>query len=116
MKDYMDKVLPLGSVVRLGLKEEEDVEYVITTRGLLLDENTFYDYGGVLHPVGLTEETYKLFNHTDIAEVKFEGYRNKIEGQFAANFKMWRNEFVEKVIEKNKKQQQAQELEIKGKK
>ncbi len=29
---------------------------------------------------------------------------------------MWRNEFVEKVIEKNKKQQQAQELEIKGKK
>ena len=38
MKDYMDKVLPLGSVVRLGLKEEEDVEYVITTRGLLLDE------------------------------------------------------------------------------
>ncbi|HHY2676509.1 DUF4176 domain-containing protein [Bacillus toyonensis] len=116
MKDYMDKVLPLGSVVRLGLKEEEDVEYVITTRGLLLDENTFYDYGGVLHPVGLTEKTYKLFNHADIAEVKFEGYRNKIEGQFAAKFKMWRNEFVEKVIEKNKKQQQAQELEIKGKK
>ncbi|MEH7814471.1 DUF4176 domain-containing protein, partial [Bacillus toyonensis] len=53
MKDYMDKVLPLGSVVRLALKEEENVEYVITTRGLLLDENTFYDYGGVLHPVGL---------------------------------------------------------------
>ena len=52
--------------------------------------------------MGLTEETYKLFNHTDIAEVKFEGYRNKIEGQFAAKFKMWRNEFVEKVIEKNK--------------
>ena len=53
--------------------------------------------------MGLTEETYKLFNHADIAEVKFEGYRNKIEGQFAAKFKMWRNEFVEKVIEKIKR-------------
>ncbi|PHE81925.1 cytoplasmic protein, partial [Bacillus pseudomycoides] len=61
MKDYMDKVLPLGSVVRVSLEEEKDVDYVITTRGLLLDDNTFYDYGGVLYPVGLTEETYKLF-------------------------------------------------------
>ncbi|MEC2677644.1 DUF4176 domain-containing protein, partial [Bacillus cereus] len=52
MKDYMEKVLPLGSVVRLSTEEEKDVEYVITTRGILLDEDTFYDYGGVLHPVG----------------------------------------------------------------
>ncbi|PEF72835.1 DUF4176 domain-containing protein [Bacillus pseudomycoides] len=112
MKDYMDKVLPLGSVVRVSLEEEKDVDYVITTRGLLLDDNTFYDYGGVLYPVGLTAETYKLFNHSDIVEVKFEGYRNKIEIQFAAKFKIWRNEFVEKVIEKNKREQQNQAVEI----
>ncbi|MEB9608173.1 cytoplasmic protein, partial [Bacillus cereus] len=39
MKDYMEKVLPLGSVVRLSTEEEKDVEYVITTRGILLDED-----------------------------------------------------------------------------
>lgn len=76
----MDKVLFLGSVVRLGFKEEEDVEYVIIMRGLLFDENIFYDYGGVLYLVGLIEEMYKLFNYMDIVEVKFEGYWNKIEG------------------------------------
>ncbi|PDY47335.1 DUF4176 domain-containing protein [Bacillus pseudomycoides] len=111
MKDYMEKVLPLGSVVRVSFAEEKDVDYVITTRGILLDDETFYDYGGVLHPVGLTGDTYKLFNHSDILEVKFEGYRNKIEGQFAAKFKIWRNEFVEKVIEKNKREQQDQAVE-----
>ncbi|PGZ49537.1 DUF4176 domain-containing protein [Bacillus cereus] len=100
MKDYMEKVLPLGSVVRLSTEEEKDVEYVITTRGILLDEDTFYDYGGVLYPVGLTGETYKLFNHFDISEVKFEGYKNSIEGNFAHNFKIWRNEFVKRI--KNK--------------
>ncbi|PDZ43573.1 DUF4176 domain-containing protein [Bacillus wiedmannii] len=100
MKDYMEKVLPLGSVVRLSTEEEKDVEYVITTRGILLDEDTFYDYGGVLHPVGLTRETYKLFNDFDILEVKFEGYKNSIEGKFAHNFKIWRNEFVKTI--KNK--------------
>ncbi|PHE82227.1 cytoplasmic protein, partial [Bacillus pseudomycoides] len=61
MKDYMEKVLPLGSVVRLSLEKEKGEDYVITTRGVLLDDDTFYDYGGVLHPVGLTGETYKLF-------------------------------------------------------
>ncbi|EOO22784.1 MULTISPECIES: DUF4176 domain-containing protein [Bacillus] len=100
MKDYMEKVLPLGSVVRLSTEEDKDVEYVITTRGILLDEDTFYDYGGVLHPVGLTAETYKLFNDFDILEVKFEGYKNSIEGKFAHNFKIWRNEFVKTI--KNK--------------
>lgn len=96
----MEKVLPLGSVVRLSTEEEKDVEYVITTRGILLDEDTFYDYGGVLHPVGLTGKTYKLFNDFDISEVKFEGYKNSIEGNFAHNFKIWRNEFVKTI--KNK--------------
>ncbi|WP_242274636.1 DUF4176 domain-containing protein [Bacillus cereus group sp. BfR-BA-01310] len=109
MKDYMEKVLPLGSVVRLS--SDEDADYVITTRGILLDDTTFYDYGGVLYPLGLTEETYKLFNHSDIVQVQFEGYRNKIEGQFASKFKMWRNEFVEKVIETKKKEQTDQVVE-----
>ncbi|CAM4179786.1 hypothetical protein BAMA_19860 [Bacillus manliponensis] len=109
MKDYMENVLPLGSVVRVNF--DEKVEYVITTRGVLLDDETFYDYGGVLHPVGLTAESYKLFNHSDIVEVKFEGYKNKIETQFAAKFKVWRNEFVEKVIEKNKEEKEEQLVE-----
>lgn len=104
MKDYMETVLPLGSVVRLS--SDEDTDYIITTRGILLDDTTFYDYGGVLYPLGLTEETYKLFNHSDIVQVQFEGYRNKIEGHFAAKFKIWRNEFVEKVIETKKKNRQ----------
>ncbi|PEA53783.1 cytoplasmic protein [Bacillus pseudomycoides] len=111
MKDRMETVLPLGSVVRLS--SDENADYVITTRGVLLEDKTFYDYGGVLHPLGLTGETYKLFNHSDIVQVQFEGYRNKIEGQFAAKFKIWRNEFVEKVIETKKKEQTDQVAETK---
>ncbi|MEB8805263.1 cytoplasmic protein, partial [Bacillus cereus] len=34
------------------------------------------------------------------SEVKFEGYKNSIEGNFAHNFKIWRNEFVKTI--KNK--------------
>ncbi|MBM7361578.1 hypothetical protein JOC93_000202 [Priestia taiwanensis] len=93
----MEKVLPLGSIVKIV--NEEDVEYMITTRGILLDENTFYDYGGTIHPVGLTAETYKLFNHSDIQEVQFLGYRNKVEMHFSAQFKKWRNEFVNNMNE-----------------
>lgn len=91
----INEVLPLGSVV--SLCSEEDLDYMIICRGILLDERTFWDYGGVLLPVGLTKESYKLFDATDIKKVKFKGYVNRTEGEFEEKFKIWRNDFAARV-------------------
>lgn len=91
----INEVLPLGSVV--SLYSEKDLDYMIICRGILLDERTFWDYGGVLLPIGLTKESYKLFNVTDIRKVKFKGYVNRAEGEFEEKFKIWRSDFAARV-------------------
>ncbi len=101
----MEEVLPLGSVV--SLKSEEDLEYMIVSRGLLLDEKTFKDYGGVIVPIGLSKDSYKLFDATDIQIVKFKGYVNRMEGEFEEKFTIWRNDFTARVdaaIEQSKEE------------
>ena len=60
----LDEVLPLGTVV--NLKSEKDLDYMLISRGILLDENNFKDYGAVLLPIGLSKDGYKLFDATDI--------------------------------------------------
>ncbi|WP_026677565.1 DUF4176 domain-containing protein [Fictibacillus gelatini] len=102
----LKEVLPLGSVV--SLFSEENLDYMIVSRGILVDEKTFKDYGAVLLPVGLTKDSYKLFDATDIEQVKFRGYVNRTEGEFEEKFKIWRNDFaarVDDVIEQSEKKE-----------
>ncbi|MGG3964339.1 DUF4176 domain-containing protein [Heyndrickxia faecalis] len=105
-REKMTEVLPLGSVVNL-YNSEENEDYMIISRGILVDEETFKDYGAVLLPIGLTKGGYKLFDASDIKKVKFKGYVNRIEGEFQKKFMFWRNDFasrVDEVIEENKRQ------------
>lgn len=91
----LEEVLPLGSVVTLH--SEQGLDYMIISRGILLDEKTFHDYGAVLLPVGLSKDSYKLFEAIEIERVKFRGYVNRTESEFEEKFKVWRNDFAARV-------------------
>ena len=91
----LDEVLPLGTVI--NLKSEKDLDYMLISRGILLDKNNFKDYGAVLLPIGLSKDGYKLFDATDIEIVKFRGYVNRTESEFEEKFKIWRNDFAARV-------------------
>lgn len=68
--------LPLGSVVYLN---EGTKKLLIVSRGLLTkrgDDVVFFDYGGVLYPEGITDDTMAYFQHDAIRKVVFEGYRD----------------------------------------
>ena len=67
---------PLGSVVLLkgGLQR-----MMIVARGLNVEnegETYFFDYGAVPYPDGLTGDQMAYFDHSAIARVFFEGYRD----------------------------------------
>jgi len=68
-----EKLLPVGSVVLL---RDADKELMII--GILpMNEGKKFDYLAVLHPEGYISENYVfMFNHEDIAQVKFIGYVN----------------------------------------
>lgn len=72
----MDKKnLPIGSVVILdGMSRKLMITgYKSKTK----DDDTVYDYNGILFPEGLMENRYVLFNDDDIAEVFYEGLKNE---------------------------------------
>ena len=78
-----NKLLPLGSIVIL---EEGNQKLSIIGRGQLFDDDGtvgYFEYSSVLYPQGLldVEEIY-FFNHEDIEEVLFEGYRDEDEDEF----------------------------------
>ena len=68
-----EQLLPVGSVVLL---HNADKELMII--GIFpVNGETRYDYIAVLHPEGYLSEKYIfMFNHSDIAQIKFIGYVN----------------------------------------
>lgn len=91
----LNDVLPLGTVVTL--KDERSLDYMIISRGVLLEDENFKDYGAVLLPIGLSKDGYRLFDVSDIERVKFQGYVNRAESEFGAKFKIWRNDFTARI-------------------
>jgi len=76
----LNDLLPLGSIVIL---KEGEQKLSIVGRGQLFDDDKtrgYFEYSSVFFPYGLTdiEEIY-FFNHDDIKEIIFEGYRNEEE-------------------------------------
>ena len=70
----MKDLLPIGSVVLL--KEAEKSLVIIGTMQVD-DENNQYDYISCIYPEGYIDaETFFLFNHEDIDDVKFVGFIN----------------------------------------
>ncbi len=71
----MNELLPIGSVVKLD--KDSKIDFLIIGYYLVDEEsNTCYQYAGTVFPSGLTESSKLfLFNHKDITDVLFEGYK-----------------------------------------
>ena len=80
-------ILPLGSVLRV--KNGKGTLMVIGRAQLFNNQGTigYFDYSAVLYPRGLiSNNNFVFFNHEDIAEVIFEGYRSEDEIAFADRY------------------------------
>ena len=79
----MKELLPIGSVVRL---KEATKSLIIVGTTQIDEDGNIYDYISCVFPEGyIDENTFFLFNHEDIEEVKFVGYINA-ESQTYAQF------------------------------
>lgn len=71
-----EKILPIGSVVLIknAVKKAMIIGYMqLGSR----ENNRLYDYVGVMYPSGsLGVETQFLFDHEDIQDIIFTGYKN----------------------------------------
>ena len=77
MKNY----LPIGSVVRLrnGIK----TIMIYGRRQVRKEDKKEFDYIACLYPEGNLNANYMyLFNHEDIEEVVFEGYKSEEDQEF----------------------------------
>lgn len=79
-------VLPIGSVVRL---KNEIIKLMILNRAPLYNKDGvigYFDYSGCIYPTGSIEEGAYFFNHENIEEIYFEGYKNVQEEQFLEKY------------------------------
>ena len=81
-----ETLLPLGSVVRL----KDQTELIIIGRGSLVEQNqehVYFEYTSVPVPTGYQQaDQLYFFNHSDIREIVFTGYKNDAELDFESNF------------------------------
>lgn len=83
-KDNIKQLLPIGSVVLL--KDAEKRLMIFGVCQTDRENRKDYDYVGVLYPEGnVGEEVRFLFNHEDIQQVDFEGYRDDERDRFLEN-------------------------------
>lgn len=79
-----NNILPLGTVVTL--KNGDGTQLMIIARASVVEEDrkqVYYDYGAVLIPQGMVSpEAVYFFNKENVAQVIFEGFRNKEEDEF----------------------------------
>lgn len=75
-----EKLLPIGSVVKLKAAERRVMIYGILQQS---PEDERFDYVGVPYPEGYTTVMTKVaFQHSDIEEVLFQGYEDEERAKF----------------------------------
>lgn len=77
----LDKILPIGSVVKLKDAEKHIMVFGIMQKIETMDgDSVQYDYIGVPYPVGYLSPKLNLgFNHSQIEKVIFKGYSDNEE-------------------------------------
>lgn len=87
------ELLPVGSVVLLkgGIKK---LIIIGIKQANAENPDVEYDYAGVLYPEGyLGDDTFYLFNHSDINDIVFKGYDNPERNEFLTTLeKMYSDE------------------------
>ncbi|WP_312503355.1 DUF4176 domain-containing protein [Lacrimispora sp.] len=80
-------ILPIGTVVQT---KNGNVKLMIVGRAQLFNNNGtigYFDYSALIYPEGVTkEQEFAFFNHEDIKEIYFEGYRDDVEIKFAEKY------------------------------
>jgi len=77
----MEDFLPIGSVVLL--KNANKKLMIYGRKQLQADTGKLWDYVGCLYPEGnISAEFTYMFNHADISEVIFTGFKNEEEEKF----------------------------------
>lgn len=87
----LDKILPIGSVIKLKDAEKPIMIFGIMQTIEAMDGSIVkYDYVGVPYPVGYLSPKLNLgFNHDQIETVLFKGYEDNDEYKsFVASLKM----------------------------
>ncbi|HLR80948.1 MAG TPA: DUF4176 domain-containing protein [Bacillota bacterium] len=83
-------MLPMGSVVIL---ENGEQKLMIVGRKPIVKnihkENVYMDYIGCVFPVGMVDGEVYFFNHDDIDDVLFEGYRGEDEEEILSFIEGW---------------------------
>lgn len=77
----MKALLPLGSIVVL---KQGRKKIMICSRYLMSKRSKkYYDYGACYYPEGLIEsDRLFMFQHEDIEQIIFEGYKDQEESEF----------------------------------
>jgi hypothetical protein len=84
--EYMDKYLPLGSVVLLKGGQKRIMIYGRVQKEV--DSDKIWDYIACLYPEGnLSEEYMYLFNHDQIDRVFALGFQDEEELEFQASLR-----------------------------
>lgn len=80
-------ILPIGSVIKT---KKGNVKLMIVGRAQLYNNDGtigYFDYSALVYPEGITsQQEFAFFNHEDIQEIYFEGYRDEIEEKFAEKY------------------------------
>jgi hypothetical protein len=77
----MNKYLPIGSVVLL--KDGKKRLMVYGRRQIHAESKKMYDYVGCLYPEGNISPEYSfMFNHEDIIDIFFIGFKDEEEKEF----------------------------------
>ncbi|WP_026909131.1 DUF4176 domain-containing protein [Paucisalibacillus globulus] len=85
-------MLPIGSIIYL---KDGSRKIMILNRGPIIERNgkqTVFDYSGCFYPLGLVPDNIFYFNHENIDEVVFEGFKDSEEERFQKLFHDWRKE------------------------
>ena len=77
MSQDNEKYLPIGTIIRLK-KGQKKLMIVGFAQVYLKDKNEIYDYMGCVYPEGMINiKNFYFFNHKDIEEVFYEGYKDE---------------------------------------
>ena len=90
-------MLPIGSIVYL---KEGTSKLMILNRGPIIETNgeqKMFDYSGCFYPQGLDPENVFYFNHENIDEVVFEGFRDEEEERFQKVYNNWMEENKDRI-------------------
>lgn len=86
-----------GSVVRLGVEADIDVDFIIVGRLLQNpNNNEIMDYIGVVYPFGfVSEKSFVGFNHDQIIEILHNGFTDDRNDHISEILKQKREVLVE---------------------